>query len=44
MRRYGILLLLISIRLLPGLQPEGGYMREAGCTVWGIQIALYPGL
>jgi hypothetical protein len=43
MRRYGILLLLLSIRLLPGLQPGGGYMCEAGCTKWGIPDSLVPG-
>jgi hypothetical protein len=43
MRRYGILLLLISIRLLPGLQPGGGYMCKAGCTVWGIPDSPVPG-
>jgi hypothetical protein len=43
MIRYGILLLLISIRLQPGLQLEGGYMCEAGCTVWGIPDSPVPG-
>jgi hypothetical protein len=43
MRRHGILLLLLSIRLLPGLQPEGGYLCEAGCTRWGKPDSLVPG-
>jgi hypothetical protein len=38
-----ILLLLLSIRLLPGLQPGGGYMCEAGCTRWGMPDSLVPG-
>jgi hypothetical protein len=42
MRRYEILLLLLSIRLLPGLQPGGGYMCEAGCTGWGMSDSLIP--
>jgi hypothetical protein len=25
------------------LQPEGGYMCEAGCTVWGIPDSPVPG-
>jgi hypothetical protein len=25
------------------LQPKGGYMCEAGCTVWGIPDSLVPG-
>jgi hypothetical protein len=43
MRRHGILLLLLSIRLLPGLQPGGGYLCEAGCTRWGMPDSLVPG-
>jgi hypothetical protein len=43
MRRHMILLLLLSIRLLPGLQPGGGYMCEAGCTRWGMPDSLVPG-
>jgi hypothetical protein len=43
MRRHGILLLLRSIRLLPGLQPEGGYLCEAGCTRWGMPDSLVLG-
>jgi hypothetical protein len=43
MRGHGILLLLLSIRLLPGLQPGGGYMCEAGCTRWGMPDSLVPG-
>jgi hypothetical protein len=43
MRRYGILLLLLSIRLLPGLQSGGGYLCEAGCTRWGTSDSLVPG-
>jgi hypothetical protein len=38
-----ILLLLLSIRLLPGLQPGGGYLCEAGCTRWGLPDSLVPG-
>jgi hypothetical protein len=43
MRRHGILLLLLTIRLLPGLQPGGGYLCEAGCTRWGMLDSLVPG-
>jgi hypothetical protein len=43
MRRHGILLLLLSIRLLPGLQPGGGYFFETGCTRWGMPDGLVPG-
>jgi hypothetical protein len=43
MRRHGILLLLLSIRLLPGLQLGGGYLCEAGCTRWGTPDSLVPG-
>jgi hypothetical protein len=43
MRRYGILLLLLSICLLSGLQPEGGYLYESGCTRWGMPDSLVPG-
>jgi hypothetical protein len=43
MRRHGILLVLLSIRLLPGLQPGGGYLCEAGCTRWGVPDSLVPG-
>jgi hypothetical protein len=43
MKRYEILILLISIRLLPGLQLGGGYMGEAGCTKWGTPDSLVPG-
>jgi hypothetical protein len=43
MRWHGILLLLLSIRLLPGLQPGGGYLCEAGCTRWGMPDSLVPG-
>jgi hypothetical protein len=45
MRRHEILLLLLllSIRLLPGLQPGGGYLCEAGCTGWGMPDSLVPG-
>jgi hypothetical protein len=44
MRRHGILLLLLlSIRVLPGLQPGGGYLCEAGCTRWGMPDSLVPG-
>jgi hypothetical protein len=42
MRRHWILLLLLSIRLLPGLQPRGGYLCEAGCTRWGMPDSLVP--
>jgi hypothetical protein len=42
MRRHGILLLLLSTRLLPGLQPGGGYMCEAECTRWGMPDSLVP--
>jgi hypothetical protein len=43
MRWHGILLLLLSIRLLLGLQPRGGYLCEAGCTRWGMPDSLVPG-
>jgi hypothetical protein len=43
MKWYGILLLLLSVRLLPGLQPGGGYLCEAGCTRWGMPDNLVPG-
>jgi hypothetical protein len=44
MRRHRILLLLLlSIRLLPGLQLGGGYLCEAGCTRWGMPDSLVPG-
>jgi hypothetical protein len=43
MRRHGILLVLLSIRLLPGLQPGGGYLRETGCTRWGMPDSLVSG-
>jgi hypothetical protein len=43
MRWHEILLLLLSICLLPGLQPGGGYLCEAGCTRWGIPDSLVPG-
>jgi hypothetical protein len=43
MRQHGILLLLLSIRLLPGLQPGGGYLCEAGCNRWGMLDSLVPG-
>jgi hypothetical protein len=43
MRRHGILLLLLSIRVLPGLQPGGGYLCEARCTRWGMLDSLVPG-
>jgi hypothetical protein len=43
MRRHGILLLLLSIRLLPGLQPRGGYLCEAVCTRWGMPDSLVLG-
>jgi hypothetical protein len=43
MRRHGILLLLLLIRLLPGLQLGGGYLCEAGCTRWGMPDGLVPG-
>jgi hypothetical protein len=43
MRWHGILLLLLSIRLLPVLQPGGGYICEAGCTGWGMPDSLVPG-
>jgi hypothetical protein len=42
MKRHGILLLLLSIRLLPGLQPGGGYLCEAGYTRWGMPDSLVP--
>jgi hypothetical protein len=42
MRGHGILLLLLSIRLLPGLQ-LGGYLCEAGCTRWGMPDSLVNG-
>jgi hypothetical protein len=38
-----ILLLLLSIRLQPGLQPGGGYLCEAGCTRWGMPDSIVPG-
>jgi hypothetical protein len=43
MRRYRILLILLSIRLLPSLEPGGGYLCEAGCTRWGMPNSLVPG-
>jgi hypothetical protein len=43
MRQYRILLLLLSIRLLTGLQPGGGYLCEAGCTKRGMPDSLVPG-
>jgi hypothetical protein len=43
MRRHEILLLLLSIRLLPGLQLGGGYLCEAGCTRWGMPDSVVPG-
>jgi hypothetical protein len=43
MRRHEILLLLLSIRLLPGLELGGGYMCEARCTRWGMLDSLVPG-
>jgi hypothetical protein len=43
MRRYGILLLLLSTRLLPVLQSGGGYLCEAGYTRWGMPDSLVPG-
>jgi hypothetical protein len=43
MRRHWILLLLLSIRLLHGLQPGKGCMCEAGCNRWGMSDGLVPG-
>jgi hypothetical protein len=43
MTRHGILLLLLSIRLLLDLQPGGGYLCEAGCTRWGMPDSLVTG-
>jgi hypothetical protein len=43
MRWHGILLLLLLIRLLPGLQPGGRYLCEAGCTRWDMPDSLVPG-
>jgi hypothetical protein len=42
MRRHGILLLLLSIRLLSGLQLGGGYLCEAGRIGWGMPDSLVP--
>jgi hypothetical protein len=44
MRRHEILLLLLSIRLLPGLQREEGTCVRLGVLGGACQIALYPGL
>jgi hypothetical protein len=43
MRRCRNLLLIILSIHLPDLQPGGGYMCEAGCTVWGTPDSLVPG-
>jgi hypothetical protein len=43
MRQHGILLLLLSIRLLPGLQLGGGYLFEDGCTRCGMPDSLVSG-
>jgi hypothetical protein len=43
MRQHRILLLLLSICLLPGLQPGGGYLCEAGGTRSGMPDSLVPG-
>jgi hypothetical protein len=38
-----MILLLLLIRLLPGLQPGGEYLCDAGCTRWGMPDSLVPG-